>query len=147
MKPCCLSMVLCHAVICATSALFALFSQAGVVPEKNHAHSVCEVIQNPKEYDGQAVLIESTVVASEHATVLEGQECGKAISLSYSVGHTGAKWKALDEAIAAKSSVLDKRVLRIRVRGVYHNKVQIYKRSIRQLEVTEVLDVDLENRR
>jgi hypothetical protein len=142
-----LPMLLCRAVICVTSALFILSSQAGPVPENDLPHSVCDVIQKAKEYDGQLVLIESTVVASEHATVLEGQLCGKAISLSYSVGHSGAKWKALDDAIAAKSSVLDKRVLRIKVRGVYHDAVQIYKRSIRQLEVTEVLDVEFEDRK
>ena len=147
MKLSCLPMTLCRAMICVVSALFALSSQAGIVPKIDRAHSVCEVIQNPKEYEGQTVLIESTVVASEHATVLEGKQCGKAISLSYSVGHSGTKWKALDDAIAAKSSVLDKRVLRIKVRGVYHDAVQIYKRSIRQLEVTEVLDVEFEDRK
>ena len=134
-------MIVSCVVIYVTNVLLPLSSQASGMPEKERAHSVCEVIQSPKEYDGQTVLIESTVEVSEHAAVLEGQQCGKGISLSYSSGHSGEKWKALDDALAAKLSVLDKRVLRIQVRGVYHDAVQLYKRRIRQLEVTDVLDV------
>jgi len=134
------------AVICLIiGALFAFPWQAGAHPEGDQLHTVCEVVQNPTEYEGQTVLLESTVVASEHATVLEGQRCGRGIYLSYSVGRPGSKWKALDDAIAAKSSGLDERTLHVKVKGIYHNALPVYKRHIRQLEVIEVLDVEFDD--
>jgi hypothetical protein len=138
-----LTIVSC-AVTCIAGILFASLSLAGVVPEKEKALSVCALVQNATQYENRSVLVESTVLADEHASVLEGPGCGKGIYLSYAAGRSGGKWKTLDDALAAKSSGLDKRVLHVEIRGVYHSALQAYKRSIRQLEVTEVLDVRFE---
>ena len=145
MRPTCWIQIVRLAGVCIMGAHLAFPWQGEALQETDHLHTVCEIVQNPAEYEGQTVLVESTVVASEHATVLEGQRCGKGIYLSYSVGRSGAKWKALDDAIAAKSSGLDKRVLHIKVVGIYRNALQVYKRHIRQLEVTEVIEVEFEH--
>jgi hypothetical protein len=112
-----------------------------VISDSEITHSVCSVTTNSITYDNHEIVVEGTVVGDIHSTVLEGSECGRGMYMVHSYGRPGDKWKAFDDAVAAKSSGLDKRILYVKVRGVYHNALPDGPRNIRQLEVTEVLDV------
>jgi len=138
-------MIISCIVIGMMGICYVIRPQVRIVSAQEDTTPVCKLIEEPTKYENHTVLIDATIVADEHSTVIQGPECGKGVYLSYSVGQSGEKWNALDIALAAKSSGLDKRTLRVKVRGIYHSKVQFYKRSIRQLEVIEVIDVKFED--
>lgn len=144
MKTSIFQLILGLAAPCIAGFLFVSTSETGSAQAQEQVLSVCALVQNAARYENQIVLVESTVLADEHATVLEGQGCRKGVYLAYPTRRTGEKWKALDDALAAKSSGLDRRVLHVEVRGIYHSDLKAYRRNIRQLEVTEVLDVRFE---
>jgi hypothetical protein len=56
-------------------------------------------------------------------------------------GKKNGKWPEFDGALARKSTGLEKRQLRVKVRGIYRANVPFGSQTIRQLEVTEVLDI------
>ncbi len=87
-------------------------------------HTVCELVSDLLHFDGKSVLVESTIVADLHATVLEGSSCGRGIYLSFGRKDSPPKWQELGSAVAAKSTGLDKRTLRVRVRGIYHSNLE-----------------------
>ena len=115
--------------------------------QTENLHSVCELVRDPRQFEGKAVVVESTIVADLHSTVLEGPNCGRGIYLSFESRDSPPKWKELAAAVAAKSSGLDKRTLRVRVRGIYHSHLEDGRRHIRQLEMTDVQDVRFEGSR
>ena len=139
-----LQVVVNSAFACLLFSSLASLGKAWGLPASEEARPVCEIISNAKDYDGRSVVIEATVIADMHGTVLEGSECHKGIYLAFASGHPGEKWKALEDAVAAKGSGLDKRVLRVKVRGIYHHALLDGNRHIRQLEATEVLFVSFE---
>jgi hypothetical protein len=134
-------MVLGIAFVWTISSTLTRAAQTEGSTTKDAPQSVCSVVLNPERYENKPVVVESTVVAGGHATVLEGPECGKGIYLSHEYGRPGERWRSLDAAIAAKGSGLDRRVLHVRVRGIYHSALPFRKGTIRQLEVIEVLEV------
>jgi hypothetical protein len=113
--------------------------------QTEQSHTVCEVVKNPQHFDGKPVVVESTIVADLHATVLQGRSCGRGLYLSFAAKESPPKWRELGDAVAAKSSGLDNRILRVKVRGIYHSNLKAGARHIRQLEMTEVLEVQFEN--
>jgi hypothetical protein len=115
------------------------------IADQNAFQSVCEIVQNGKALDGQSVFVSSTISADKHTVVMEGPECHLGIYLVHEYNHPGEKWNALDDAVARKGSGLDRRVLRVKVRGIYHNALPDGPRSIRQLKVTDVLEVNFES--
>jgi hypothetical protein len=115
------------------------------ISDREMVHTVCSVTTNSKVFDNQEIIVEGAVIGDVHSTVLEGSECGIGMYMAHSYGRPGGKWEAFDDAVATKTSGLDKRILYVKVRGVYHNALQDGPRNIRQLEVTEVLDVRFGN--
>lgn len=110
------------------------------------SHSVCWVLEHGAKLDGQFVTIESTVMVGDHATLLQGKECGKGIYMVHEWGKSGQKWKVLDDALAGQSGGLDQRILRVKVAGLYHDAVPRAEGGpVRKLEVTEVLEVELQD--
>ena len=104
-------------------------------------HSVCALLKQSDLYEGKEIDVESVLVANLHAAVLVGKPCGKNIYISHEAGQTGGKWHQLDEAIVTKASGLESREVKVRIRGIFHSKVPYGKTTIRQIEVTEVLDI------
>ena len=107
--------------------------------------SVCEVLSSPNDHDGKVIIISATVIGDRHSVVLKDEDCEGGIFMIHKWGQEGAVWKALDSALTRKSTGLDKRTLRVRVSGVFHSAVSDGDRRIRQLEVTDVLEVKFDD--
>lgn len=103
---------------------------------------VCEIVQHRQKYEGKEVTVESVLVASRHGAVLAGKPCGEGIYISHQAGRTGGKWPAFDNALVKASTGLETAPLHVRVRGVYHDRVPDGKRTIRQIELNEILEVE-----
>jgi hypothetical protein len=112
--------------------------------QSEETHTVCDLVGDPRQFDGKSVVVESTIVADLHATILEGPSCGRGIYLSFESKNSPPKWQELRAAVTAKSTGIDKRILRVGVRGVYHGNLKTGSRHIRQLEMTEVQEVQLD---
>jgi hypothetical protein len=120
--------------------------QTDSVGQNTQSQSVCSAISDGKKTDGREITVAATVIVGDHATLLEGRECGKGIYLVHEWGQTGNLWKVLDDALAGQSGGLDRRVLKVKVRGIYHDAALRRDGSrVRELDITEVLDVKLED--
>lgn len=128
--------------------VFAL-GQATAMPNKSlqsaqdKVKAVCDIVRNPDAYDGQTVTVEAFVAAGLHATVLKGDRCGKGIYMVNETGRTSGLWPEFDNKLARKATGLDKKPLLVKVRGVYHARVRLGPRTVRQLKVLDVLGVDV----
>lgn len=109
----------------------------------DQVQTVCQVVEHPEVYDGKMITVEAFVVAGLHETVLQGEGCGRGIFMVHAAGNKKGKWPDFDSALARKSSGLDKSPLRVKVTGLYHAHVPFRSQTIRQLEVSEVLDITI----
>jgi hypothetical protein len=108
---------------------------------QDQLQTVCQIVEHPGRFDGKTVTVEAIIAAGFHSTVLQGDPCGRGIYMIHDAGHTSDKWADFDRALARKSTGLDKRPLLVKVRGIYRASVPFGSKKIRQLEVTEVLQI------
>ena len=111
-------------------------------------HSVCEILKNPGKYDQREVTIESFLRASSHAVVINEQACNRGVGIyvSHDAGRSDGNWPAFDSALAMKAGGLETAPLRVKVRGVFRDRVRHGKTTIHQLELTEILDVAFQSK-
>lgn len=110
-------------------------------PLKPVAHSVCDVLKASKAYDQKEVVVEAPLVGSGHGAVLVGEECHKGIYVTHEAGRKDGNWPAFDKALIQKQTGLETAPLRVKVRGIYRDRVRNGKRTIRQIELNEILEV------
>ena len=111
-------------------------------------HSVCDILENPGNYDHKEITVESFLTASKHAAVINEETCHKGIGIyvSHETGRSDGNWPAFDSALVKKASGLETAPLRVRVRGVFRNRVRHGKTTIYQLELTEILEVAFQSK-
>ena len=117
-------------------------SNAQPLPVASVVHSVCDIVEGRDKYDGKEVTVESFLIASRHGAVLAGKPCGKGMYISHEADRKDGKWPAFDDALVKAATGLETAPLRVRVKGVYHNRVSDGKRTIRQIDLNEILAVD-----
>jgi hypothetical protein len=122
--------------------LFGKLSIAEPLPIASSVHSVCDIVEHRQKYEGKEVTVESVLVASRHGAVLAGKPCGEGIYISHEAGRMDGKWPAFDNALVKVASGLETAPLRVRVKGVYRSRVPDGKRTIRQIELNEIMEVE-----
>lgn len=105
------------------------------------AHTVCELLETAKAHDQKEVIVESLLIGSRHGAVLAGEECHKGIYITHEAGKKDGNWPAFDKALIQKQAGLEAAPLRVTVRGIYRDRVRNGTRTIRQIELKEVLEV------
>jgi hypothetical protein len=105
---------------------------------------LCEqLLKQPDRYAETTILLEGLVIADHHSVVLFSPMCQEGVYLSHEYGRSGDKWPVFDDALVRKSSGLETAPLRVKVRGIYHPRLKDGEKSIRQLEVIQILAVTL----
>jgi len=103
--------------------------------------TIFDIVASPGVFDGKTVSVSASVSGDRHSVILEGSPCHQGIFLVHKWGQDGTLWKALDDALVRKRTGLDKRTLRVKVVGVFHGSVPDGDRLVKQIEVTNVLEV------
>jgi hypothetical protein len=122
--------------------LFSLSSTPAVSADSSLL-SVCQLLKQTDRYAETTILLEGQVIADHHSVVLFSPMCQGGVYLSHEYGRSGDEWPAFDDALVRKSSGLETAPLRVKVRGIYHPRLKDGERTIRQLEVIQVLAVTL----
>jgi len=103
--------------------------------------SICSLLRNPLKFDGKSIVVTGQVEASMEAVVIHNPKCG-GMYLSGTFEDQSDLGKKLDDAIITRTGGFDIKILTT-VEGVFHAKIPYGKKTILQLEVTHVRDVQL----